>query len=101
MPTATNKLEILMSLTGVAQVITGINQLIEVTGRIASFAAKPVEIVQNLINAADEAGRAAQKLGFASVEALSKFEHAANLANLSTASFLTGIKHLDKALAAA
>ena len=90
-----------MSLTGMAQVITGINQLIEVTGRIASFAAKPVEIVQNLINAADEAGRAAQKLGFASVEAFSKFQHAANMADVSNESFTAGVKNLDKALAAA
>ena len=101
MPTATNKLEILMSLAGMAQVITGINQLIEVTGRIASFAAKPVEIVQNLINAADQAGKEAQKLGFASVEAFSKFQHAANMADVSNESFTNGVKNLDKTLAAA
>src|SRR5439155_13278791 len=63
--------------------------------------AKPVNLDQQLIDAAHQAGSNAQKLGFASVEAFSKFEHAASLANVSNESFVTGVKHLDKALAAA
>src|SRR5439155_1986004 len=63
--------------------------------------AKPVNLDQQLIDAAHQAGSNAQKLGFASVEAFSKFEHAASLANVSNESFVTGVKNLDKTLAAA
>lgn len=97
---ATNQLTLLLKLSGVAQVITGLNQLTEITTKLANFAAKPIRFIAGAIDAADEVGKMAERVNFG-VEALSRLTHAAQINNVQTSQLETGLKMLNKQIAEA